>query len=111
MAKTHAMLIDYKYCTGCYACQVSCAYEKELTQEEWGMQITQHGPVKIKGEVMWDYVPVPSSACDLCAERLEQGQVPACQLHCLAACIEVVPIEEVSAKLAEKGDKTVVFIP
>ena len=109
--KTYAMLIDYEYCTGCHACELSCQYEKGLADGEWGIELTQHGPAMIQGEAMWDYVPVPSSACDLCAERLEAGEVAACQLHCLAACIEVIPVEEAGEALVAHGPKTVVFLP
>lgn len=109
--KDHVMLIDYEYCTDCHACEVSCAYEKGLSQDEWGIKVTQGGPAVIQGQSMWDYVPVPSSACDLCDERRATGEVPACQLHCLAACIEVIPLAEVADKIADHGDKTVVFMP
>lgn len=109
--KSHVMIINYQYCTGCHACEVACRNEKELPIEEWGIQITQHGPAVILGESMWDYIPVPSCACDLCIDRIMEGKVPSCQLHCLAACIEVVPVEDSSKKLAEYGDKTVIFMP
>lgn len=109
--KTHAMIIDYQYCTGCHACEVSCRNEKELSLDEWGIELTQHGPIKMQGEWMWDYIPVLSQACDLCEDRRADGKVPSCQLHCLSSCIEVVPIEEVSAKLGELGDKTAVYVP
>ena len=109
--KNYAMVIDYQYCTGCHACELACRNEKELPLDEWGIKVTQYGPAVIRGEVMWDYVPVPSSACDLCVERMEAGNVPACQLHCLAACIRVLPIEETAQALREQGDKTAVFVP
>ena len=56
----HAMIIDYKYCTGCESCVVSCAKEKGLGAEEWGMKVEQIGPNKIGGKWEWDYVPVLS---------------------------------------------------
>ena len=46
------------------------------------------GPVKMRGEWLWDYVPVPSDLCDLCEERVSQGKKPACVHHCLAQCME-----------------------
>ena len=109
--KNYAMVVDYQYCTGCHACELACQNEKELSLDEWGIKVTQHGPVFIQGKCMWDYVPGPSSACDLCIDRIDDGKPPSCQLHCLAACIEVVPVEDASKKLMEHGDKTVVFLP
>lgn len=109
--KNYVMVIDYQYCTGCHACELACRNEKGLSLDEWGIEVTQHGPVDIQGAVMWDYVPVPSSACDLCVERIAEGKLPSCQLHCLASCIEIVPLEDASKKLAEHGDKTVAFLP
>ena len=29
-----AMLINYKYCTGCHSCEVSCRKEKGLSLDE-----------------------------------------------------------------------------
>ncbi|MCI8469398.1 MAG: oxidoreductase [Eggerthellaceae bacterium] len=109
--KNYAMVVDYQYCTGCHACELACRNEKGLPLDEWGIKVTQYGPAVIQGEVMWDYVPVPSSACDLCIERIEAGNVPSCQLHCLAACIKVLPVEETAQALREYGDKTAVFVP
>jgi Fe-S-cluster-containing dehydrogenase component len=109
--KSHAMLIDYKYCTGCHACELSCRNEHEIPLDQWGIKLAEMGPVQLNGKWMWNYVPVPSDLCDLCADRRAAGQKAPCEIHCLGACLEIVPIEEVSAKLAEKGDTVTVFVP
>lgn len=108
-----ALIIDYKYCTGCHACEVSCANERGLDPqgEAWGIKVAEFGPMKAGDHWMWNYVPVPSDLCDLCAERTEAGQKPACVLHCLGACMDIVKVEEVSEKLAELGKTAVCFIP
>ena len=110
MAKL-AMLIDYKYCTGCHTCEVACRKEKGLPNDEWGIRLADEGPVKIQGKWMWNYVPIPSDACDMCVERIGQGKKPACVHHCLGQCMEAVAIEDVSAKLASMGNGVAVFIP
>ncbi len=109
----YALLIDYKYCTGCHSCEVACRNEKQIeSQDEWGIKLTELGPERLGGEWYWDYVPVPSSLCDLCADRLEAGKKPACAHHCLAKCMEAVPLEEAGARMAELGGKGVaVFLP
>lgn len=106
-----ALIIDYKYCTGCHACEVTCRNEKGFSQEEWGIKLTEHGPKKLGGKWVWNYVPVPSPLCDLCAERRAAGGVAPCTIHCLGQCMEIVPIEKLSEALENKGDSVAVFIP
>ena len=111
MAK-HALLIDYKYCTGCHSCEVACRNEKQIeSQEEWGIKLAEFGPEKLGGKWYWNYVPVPSSLCNLCEERIEAGKKPACVHHCLAQCMEAVELDQVPARLAELGTGVSVFLP
>lgn len=107
----HALVIDYKYCTGCHTCEVACRKEKGLSLDEWGISLSEQGPAELGGKWMWNYVPIPSSLCDVCAERLDRGEKPACAHHCLADCMKAVPISGVSAALVEAGDSVVCFIP
>lgn len=109
--KDHALLIDYKYCTGCHACELSCRNEHGIPLNEWGIKVAEMGPVRLNGKWMWNYVPVPSDLCDLCADRMASGQRPACVHHCLANCMEVVPVSELAERVAEKGDGVVTFVP
>ena len=110
--RKYAMVINYGYCTNCHSCEVSCRNEKKIPLEEWGMKVVEVGPEKLGGKWEWDFVPVPSRLCDLCAERLDAGLVAPCQLHCLANVIEIVPIEELGAKMAAiPGGKVSSFIP
>lgn len=106
----YVMAINYEYCTGCHACELSCRNEKELPLSEWGIKVGSYGPEKLEGEWSWDYIPVLSQLCNMCEERIAEGKLPACQLHCLASCIEVIPVEDASAKLAEMGPKTAVYM-
>lgn len=107
-----ALLIDYKYCTGCHSCELACRNEKGITSpEEWGIKVTELGPEKLAGKWYWNYVAVPSSLCDLCADRVEAGALPACAHHCLAKCMEAVPLADVPARLEELGEGVAVFMP
>ncbi len=109
----YAMIIDYKYCTGCHTCEVACRQEKQIeSQEEWGIKFAEFGPMRQGDEWYWDYVPVPSNLCDLCVDRIEEGKKPACAHHCLAKCMEVVSVDEVPARLTDLGAGGVaVFMP
>jgi len=99
----YGMLIDYSLCTGCKSCEVSCRKEKDLPLDEWGILVNQIGPKKLGGEWEWDYVPVPSRLCDLCAERQQEGKKALCELHCLANVIEILPMEDLAKRMAEIG--------
>ena len=107
----YAMVVDYKYCTGCHTCEVACRNEKGLPREEDGVKLAEMGPVELGGSWMWNYVPIPTSLCDLCAERLERGQKAACEHHCLAQCLSVVPLEEAYSKVVDLGKTVAVFVP
>lgn len=106
----YGMLINYEYCTGCQSCEISCRKEKDLTLDEWGIKINQLGPEKLGDKWEWDYVPVPSSLCDMCEARVDDGKKPLCALHCLAHVIEVMPVEKLGERISElEGTKTAVF--
>lgn len=105
----YVMLIDYKYCTGCHTCEIACRNEKGLPHDEWGIKLTEHGPKKLDGKWVWDYVPIPSELCDMCADRIEAGEKPACAHHCLGQCMYVIPADQAAAKMAELGKKVVCF--
>lgn len=106
--KDMALIIDYKYCTGCHTCEIACRNEKGIPLDEWGIKLTELGPKKLGGKWMWDYVPIPSDLCDLCAERVEEGLRPACAHHCLGQCMYIVPSSEAERKMDELGGKKVV---
>ncbi|MGV8082815.1 MAG: hypothetical protein AB2L09_04155 [Coriobacteriia bacterium] len=54
---------------------------------------------------------MPTSYCDLCEDRVAQGGIPTCQLHCLAGVIEYGPVEELVKKMEAKGKKVQLYIP
>jgi Fe-S-cluster-containing dehydrogenase component len=109
--KTKALVIDYKYCTGCHTCEIACRNEKELSLDEWGIKLADMGPVELDGKWRWDYIPVPSQLCDLCEERMQAGEKPACVHHCLAQCLEVVDIEDIPEAFKRLGDGVTCFVP
>ena len=101
--KKHALIIDYKYCTGCHSCEVACRQEKAIaSQEEWGVKLAEIGPWKLDGDAWeWDYVPMPTQRCDLCAERTRAGKVPACVHHCQSLAMEFGPVDELARKVTK----------
>lgn len=108
----YGMLIDYRLCTGCHTCEVSCRKEKGLPLEEWGILVEQIGPKKLGRAWEWDYVPIPSRLCNLCENRRQEGKKAACELHCLANVIEILPIGDIPKRMAELDHgKVSCFLP
>ena len=107
----NALLIDYEYCTGCHACEVSCKKEKDLARGQWGIKILTDGPRELPDD-KWEFnnIPMPTSLCDLCAERLESGKDPSCVHNCPAKCMQFGTVEEMSNEVAKKGNR-VIFVP
>ena len=105
------MLINYGFCTGCHSCEVSCRKEKGLPLDEWDVRVQQIGPEQLGGAWEFDYVPVHSRLCDLCATRRASGEKALCELHCLANVIEILPADEAARRMIELGSKVSCFIP
>ena len=108
----NGLLIDYEYCSGCQSCELACKNEHGYPMDKWGIKVTEFGPFEMeKGKIEWNYLPFPTSFCDMCEDRVAKGGIPTCVLHCLANVIEWGPVEKLSKKLDEKGSKAVIFLP
>ena len=106
-----AMVVNYGYCTNCYSCEVTCSKKNDIPLDEWGIKVTEFGPKQLGGVWEWDYVAVPSRLCDLCADRVAEGKKAKCEVHCVANCIEVLPLEDAPKRIAELGPKCACFVP
>ena len=109
---TYGLMIDNEYCTGCHSCEIACKNELGLPLGQWGIKILEFGPWQ-KPDKTWEfkYVPVPSTDCNLCADRVAVGGIPSCALHCLANVIEYGTLEELTVKMEEKGKMCSLFLP
>lgn len=108
----YGLMIDYEWCSGCQSCEVACKNEKGLPLGKWGIKVLELGPWEIEPKKYeWNYIPVPTSYCDLCADRVAKGEKTSCELHCLASVIEYGPVEELAQKMAKKGKKVNMFVP
>ncbi len=58
----------------------------------------------------YNYIPVPTDLCDLCAERTEKGKEPLCVHHCLANVITYGLTSELVEKMQTKN-KQVLWAP
>ncbi|THB80291.1 MAG: oxidoreductase [Desulfobacteraceae bacterium] len=96
------LLIDYEYCTGCFACQIACAQEYGWEAGMSGidvMEIVQDLP---KGKAYLSFLPFPTELCSLCSRRTKKGKKPACVHHCMANVITHGRVEELAHRLADK---------
>ena len=100
----YGLFIDYEYCTGCKTCVTACKVEHGMPEGDFGIVLLQDGPRKnSNGSWDYNYLPTPTSLCDLCAERVEMGKLPTCVHHCQAGVMVYGPIDELAGK-ATKGD-------
>ncbi len=112
----YGLLIDYKYCSNCRSCVIACQEEHNLEPDQFGIVVFEKGPWKKDNATLtdgwdWDYIPCPTDRCDLCAARLDEGKKPMCVKHCLAACMDYGPLDELMEKAKTLGEKVVVFKP
>lgn len=106
----NGLLIDYNFCTGCHSCEAACKVEHGFQTGEWGIKLTQIGPDQL-GDGKWefDFVPVPTRRCDLCAERVQEGRLPTCVHHCQGLCMDFGPVDELAKQMTKPH--MVLFVP
>ena len=108
----YALLIDYKYCTGCHVCEVSCRKEHDIPLGRMGHQAQRDGPredarrmaVGLRARAVRSVRFVRGARCRRARSR-------PCVHHCLAQCMELVPVEELSSAMAAHGKKVTCYIP
>ena len=82
MAAKHGLLVDLDRCFGCFSCEVACQQEHRLPATEKWIRVQTLGPHTLGGELAMDFVPIATSECDLCVERVVAGGQPACVAAC-----------------------------
>ncbi|MDR1015286.1 MAG: hypothetical protein LBL86_09975 [Coriobacteriales bacterium] len=95
----YGLLIDFEFCSGCHACEVACKTEHRMPEGDFGIHILQDGPRK-NSNGTWEYLylPVPTSLCDLCEERVAAGKLPTCVHHCQAGVMAYGRLADLAAK-------------
>ncbi len=106
----YGMLIDYEYCTGCYACQVACQQEYKWPQGMGGIRVIEVEQKLPNDRAYLTFLPFPTELCILCAPRTRQGLKPACVQTCMAACMKYGKIEDLAKELAKKP-RQVLWVP
>ena len=113
MKAQYGLLIDYEWCSGCQSCEVTCKEEHGYPVGKWGIKVLEDGPWELEdgsGVFNYNYIPVPTDLCDLCAGRTAKGREPMCVHHCLANVITYGTIDELAEKMKRKP-KQVLWAP
>ena len=91
-APEYGLLIDYEYCTGCYACQVACM---------GGIRVQEIVQALPNDRSYLTFIPFPTELCSLCAARTRKGLQPACVQHCMAACMRHGRLEDLTKEMTK----------
>lgn len=104
-----ALLIDYKYCTGCHTCEIACQKYLNLEPEQFGIKLSQIGPDQVE-ERKWQYefVPIPTDRCTRCEDRIASGKQAMCVQHCQAGCMYIGEVDEMAKLITD--DKFALFV-
>jgi len=112
MMERNGLLFDIDYCVGCNACTVACKQENGHDADTWGIHVTELVFKNPDGKVQVDYLPYPTTLCNLCAGRIAGGfdDKPSCVKHCMTQCIAYGPVKQLVQKMEEKP-RLVLYAP
>lgn len=97
-----ALLLDYRWCTGCHSCELACQIKNDLPADQFGIKLNQVGPWEYKpGKWEYSYFPVLTAQCNLCADRTAKGKLPSCVQHCQANCIQILDASDAARVASE----------
>jgi anaerobic dimethyl sulfoxide reductase subunit B (iron-sulfur subunit) len=89
---------------------MACQVEHNFPIGRNGIVVNTVGPWEIDGDVwQFDYVPVLTDECDLCAERVAKGQGPTCVKHCMADVMRYGDVEQLLANMKD-APKQVIYV-
>lgn len=100
-----ALLVNYRWCTGCHSCELACQERNGLPAGQYGIKINEVGPWEYAPK-KWQYsfFPVLTDQCHLCRDRRVQGKLPSCVQHCQANCIQIMDAGK-AAQIAAENDR------
>ncbi|QTA93490.1 4Fe-4S dicluster domain-containing protein [Desulfonema magnum] len=106
----YGLLIDYEYCTGCFACQVACCQENGWPAGMGGIQVLEIVQNLPNDKAYLTFMPFPTELCILCRPRTKKGLEPACVKHCMANTMKYGRLEDLAKEMGKKP-KMVLWSP
>ena len=107
--KEYALLVEYKYCTGCHSCEIACNQEYNRPLGLSGIKVLE-STIKHGNKHYINYMPMRTDLCNFCLGRIKKGKKPACVQHCLAGCLEIVDPKEVLNRPINMKRKLMLFL-
>ena len=89
MKSKKGLVANLDRCMGCFACEVACKQEHQLSEGQQGIEVFTLGPFEVDGEPAMDFVPLATEHCDLCANRAGEGKQPFCVVICPTQALSV----------------------
>lgn len=108
MAK-YGLLINYDYCTGCHTCEVACQQEHDFPVGKNGIKVTEY-LYETRTKVCIDNLPFPTDLCDLCINRHNAGELPACVKQCQSQCMTFGYLKDLVKEMEDRS-KMVLYAP
>ena len=96
------LLIDYEFCTGCFACTVACCQEHGWEAPMSGMTVMEVVQDLPKDNAYLTFLPFPTELCVLCTRRTRQGLDPACVKHCMANVLTYGKLADLAGEMVKK---------
>lgn len=106
---SYALLVDYKYCTGCHSCEIACNQEYNLPLGASGIKVLE-SVMKHREKYYVNFMPVRTDLCSLCVRRIKKGKQASCVQHCLANCLKIIDRKELAVDLAKENRRQMLFI-
>lgn len=95
MSTTRAILVDLDACVGCYACEVACKQENQVSKGDKWIKVISIGPEEVDGKLRLDFlVQNNPHLCNFCWKRIESGHLPACVDNCPTDALIYCPTEK-----------------
>lgn len=97
------LVVDYEYCSGCHTCEIACQQEHGMDPDKYGIKLTQIGPDEIKPRKwQFEFLPIPTDRCDICANRQAKGKLPSCVQHCQAGYLYLRDADDLGDLLSKR---------